>query len=169
MQKVVQCINIMNECLGKCFSYLIWIGILMLAWEVVSRYVFNAPTIWAHGWSQRLFGSYFVLIGAYTLLMKGHVRIDLITSRLKSTTNAILDLVCYAFVIFWGVCVIQAGWGFFQRSWQMREVDEMALAHPVYPFKFIMLLGLALIVLQAFSMFCGTIISMARGSDKNES
>lgn len=168
MGKMLKSINAMNEWIGKSISYLIWIGIVMLCWEVVSRYVFNTPTIWAHGWSQRLFGSYFVLIGAYTLLKNGHVRIDLITSKFNPRINKILDLVNYAFLFLWGVLLIKSGVPFFSRSWQLKEVDEMALAHPVYPFKFILIVGVILIMLQALSFFCSTIISLIR-SDKYES
>jgi len=163
MGQVLKFTTAMNEWIGKSISYLIWIGIFMLCFEVVSRYLFQAPTVWAHGWSQRIFGSYFVLVGAYTLLKNGHVRIDLITSKFSSRINKIFDLINYAFLLFWVVFLLKSGGPFFWRSWQLKEVDEMALAHPVYPFKFIMLVGIILIMLQAISFFSGTLISLIKG------
>ena len=67
MDKVLAAIDKASEISGKLVSYLVWIGALMLAWEVIGRYSFQAPTAWAHGYSQRIFGSYFVMVGAFTL------------------------------------------------------------------------------------------------------
>ena len=149
---------------GKIVSFLVWAGAVMLAWEVAARYVFNAPTVWAHGYSQRLFGTYFILVGAFTLARGGHVRIDLITNRFSFRARKFFDLLNYAFLILWAGVLITEGWLFFMNSWSMREVDEMVLAHPVYPVKFMLLLGAVLILLQGAAMSVSTIASLIRGN-----
>ncbi len=57
------------------------------------------------------------------------------------------------------------GWGYFVESWKIKEVDEMVLAHPVYPVKFFLVAGVLLINLQALTMFIATTISMIKGKD----
>ena len=168
MGQVLKIINSMTEWSGKSFSYLVWIGALMLSWEVAVRYVFNAPTIWAHGYSQRIFASYFIMIGAFTLLKGGHVRVDLITCRFSFRVRKAFDLLNYAFLFLWGGVLIKEGWTFFWRSWELREVDEMALAHPVYPVKLLLFVGAILITLQAISFISSTIVALIKG-EKYES
>jgi len=163
MKTVLKAIESITNWSGKIVSYLVWIGAIMLSWEVVARYWFNAPTVWAHGYSQRLFGTYFILIGAFTLLRGGHVRVDLITSRFSFKTRKLFDLLNYGFLILWAVVLIREGWLFFLDSWSMREVDEMVLAHPVYPYKFMLLLGSVLILLQGVVSVIETIASFGKG------
>jgi TRAP-type mannitol/chloroaromatic compound transport system permease small subunit len=165
MAKLIRTINWMSEWSGKVTSYLVWVGAVMLSWEVASRYVFNAPTIWAHGYSQRIFGSYFILIGAFTLLRGGHVRVDLLTNLFSFRVRKVLDLLNYMFLMLWGAVLITEGWTFFWGSWKLREVDEMALAHPMYPVKFLLVVGAVLITLQAISFFITAIISLVKGEE----
>ena len=58
---VLRAVDQLNIAVGKAVSFLIWIGIVGALTEVVARYVFGQPTLWAHGYTQRIFGSYFVL------------------------------------------------------------------------------------------------------------
>jgi TRAP-type mannitol/chloroaromatic compound transport system permease small subunit len=165
MAKLIRTINWMSEWSGKVTSYLVWVGALMLSWEVASRYLFNAPTIWAHGYSQRIFGTYFILIGAFTLLRGGHVRVDLLTNLFSFRVRKVLDLVNYMFLLLWGAVLITDGWTFFWGSWKLREADEMALAHPMYPIKFLLVVGAVLITLQAISFFITSVVSLVRGEE----
>ena len=68
--KILDFITEINARIGKAVSFLIWAGIVVLCYEVVARYGRGQPTLWAHGYTQRIFGSYFVLIGAYTLIQR---------------------------------------------------------------------------------------------------
>jgi len=165
MAKLIRTINWISEWSGKLASYLVWVGAVMLSWEVASRYVFNAPTIWAHGYSQRIFGSYFILIGAFTLLRGGHVRVDLITNMFSFRVRKVMDLVNYMFLLLWGAVLIAEGWTFFWGSWKLREADEMALAHPMYPVKFLLVVGAVLITLQAISFFITSVVSLVKGEE----
>jgi len=165
MRLFFRAIYALSDYSGRIFSYLVFIGAVMLSWEVVSRYVFDAPTIWAHGYSQRIFGSYFVMVGAFTLVHNGHVRVDLLTVKRSFRVRKFLDLINYAFLMIWGSVLITEGWRFFLASWKLREVDEMALAHPIYPIKFILVVGGLLITLQAISYFIQTAISMVQGEE----
>jgi len=165
MRFFFRAIYALSDYSGRIFSYLVFIGAVMLSWEVVSRYVFDAPTIWAHGYSQRIFGSYFIMVGAFTLIRGGHVRVDLITSSFSFRVRKAFDLLNYAFLMLWGYVLITEGWRFFMSSYAIKEVDEMALAHPVYPIKFLLVVGALLITLQAIVYFIQTLISMVKGEE----
>lgn len=163
MRAYLKTMNDLIEKTGKAFSYLIYAGTAILFLEVILRYFFNAPTVWVHGYSQRIFGSYFILIGAFTLLRGGHVRIDLFYNRFSLKGRAFLDMVNYAFLIVWGYVLIKEGWLFFMRSYAIRQVDEMILAHPVYPVKFLLVVGAVLIFVQGINLFIIQLMTFVKG------
>jgi len=163
MRKFFKTVNGISEWSGKIVSYLVYVGIIILAIEVFARYFFNAPTVWAHGYSQRIFGSYFILIGAYTLLKGGHVRVDILYNRFGLKGQAFLDMINYAVLLIWSSVLILEGWTFFAQSYKVREVDEMVLAHPVYPFKFLLLIGSILIALHGVALFIISLQTFVKG------
>jgi len=61
IKKMAEGIDRLNDWLGRIAAFLIYPGMLILAYEVGARYLFNAPTIWAHGTSQRIFAVYFIV------------------------------------------------------------------------------------------------------------
>ena len=166
VSKVLHLINSVSEYSGKIVSFLVWAGALVLAYEVVARYLFNSPTVWVHGYSQRIFATYFILIGAFTLLKGGHVRVDILTLMFSSyRVRKAFDLINYAFLIFWGGFLVKEGWRLFLTSWKIKEIDEMVLGHPIYPFKFILVVGALLITLQAGAFFAISLTSFIKGQD----
>ena len=146
-------VNAISEWSGKIVSFVVYFGIIILFLEVFLRYLFNSPTVWAHGYSQHIFGSYFILVGAYTLLHNGHVRVDLFYNYFNKKWKTILDMLNCAALLVWDIVLVKEGWYFFMVSFKVREADEMVLAHPVYPVKFLILVGAVLIGLQGLSMF----------------
>ena len=163
MGKILRIIDSISEWSGKSCSFLVYAGILMLVFEVVARYFFDSPTVWAHGYSQRLFGSYFVLVGAYTLLQDGHVRIDIIYQRFSLRKRAFFDLLNYLMLLIWSFVLIKEGSSFFASSWAIREADEMVLAHPIYPVKFLLVIGVILITLQGLNRLIVSIYTLIKG------
>lgn len=162
MQSFIKVIESISEYSGRYVSWILYVGIFMLSFEVVARYFFNSPTVWAHGYTQRFFGSYFILIGAYTFIHEGHVRIDLISSKCTPKVQTMMDILNCIFLVVWSAVLIPAGWKFFLRSFKIREVDEMVLSHPIYWVKFLLLIGMILICLQGISELLKKIISLFR-------
>lgn len=140
-----------NTRVGKSVSFLIWFGIAVLCFEVVARYLFGQPTIWAHGYTQRLFGSYFVLIGAYTMVKGDHVRVDIFLTPQASRRNALLNLLNVAFLVAWGSVLTREGWVFFLDAWRWGEVDDSVLGHPMWPPKLALFFGSLLITVQGLN------------------
>lgn len=162
MQLVVGFVEKISEYSGRVASWIVYAGIIMLTFEVVARYFFDSPTVWAHGYSQRLFGSYFVLIGAYTFVHNGHVRIDLITGRFNERWNNVFDVINCIFLLVWSGALLPASWKFFLQSYRIRETDNMVLAHPIYWVKGILFIGMVLIFIQGLSELIKKIIEIVR-------
>ncbi|UCH19948.1 MAG: TRAP transporter small permease subunit [Deltaproteobacteria bacterium] len=164
-KSILRSIDAISEWTGKCTAFILLPGIVILAWEVVSRYALNHPTMWAHGSSQRLFAVYYVLGGAYVLRNKDHVGVDIIYNRFSLRTKAVLDLVTsFAFFIFCGVLLWQ-GVGFAMTSLSQLEPDDTPWRAPVYPIKLMLPVGAFLILLQGLANFCRTLITVISGRE----
>ncbi len=162
-RSLLKIIDSISEWAGKCTSFLILPVIAVLAWEVISRYGFNQPTMWAHGTSQRLFAIYYVLGGAYVLRYRDHVNVDLIYSRFPPRTKAILDLITsLAFFVFCGVLLWQ-GLGFALTSLSQLEPDDTPWRAPVYPVKLMIPVGALLILLQGLANFSRNLVTAITG------
>jgi len=151
MQSVIRLVEGISEYSGRAASWIVYVGIIMLTFEVVARYFFNSPTVWAHGYTQRFFGSYFVLIGAYTFVHKGHVRIDLVSGHFNERWSNVFDVINCIFLLVWSGVLLPVSWKFFLQSYRVREADEMVLAHPIYWVKGILFIGMVLIFIQGLS------------------
>lgn len=163
MNKILETVDSVIYSTGKAVSFIVWAGAIVLFIEVVSRYVFNSPTVWAHGYTQRIFGSYFILMGAFTLVRGGHVRIDLVFQKFSPRVQAMFDLLNYGMLLIWCSVLIIESWTFFSNSWAIKEVDQMVLGHPVYPVKFILFIGAVMMGIQGLSMLFQAIIKIKEG------
>ena len=95
----------------KIFFYLIFPMVGGLTYEVVARYAFNAPTIWAYDVTYMLYGTHFMLGATYCLFKKGHIRTDMIYENLSPKTQGWIDALCYFFLFFPGmIYFFAAGW-----------------------------------------------------------
>jgi len=153
MRCVLGGVDTVSEWSGKVIAMLIFPMIGVLLWEITLRYVFNAPTIWAHELSQHLFGSYSVLAGAYVLLRFQHVRVDVIYERFSPRGRAILDSVTHLmFFLFVGVLLVEG----VQMAWcsvEIREFSNTPWAPPLYPLKLTVPIGAFLILIQGLAHF----------------
>lgn len=161
---VLRMIDAFNTMIGKAVSLLIWVGIVVLCYEVVARYVFGQPTIWAHGYTQRIFGSYFVLVGVYALIRNDHVRVDLLLRSGPPRWRAFLDVLNFSFLVLWGAVLSYEAFLFFEDSWRFNEVDDSALRHPMWPVKLAMFVGVVLITVQGTAELLRAIIRVINPS-----
>ena len=159
-------IDAISDWSGKGVAYLILPGIIILSWEVVSRYVFNNPTMWAHGTSQRIFATYYILAGAYVLRHDQHVTVDIVYNRLSLRKRAILNLIGgIFFFIFCGV-LLWKGIDFAWTSMSQLEPDETPWRAPLYPFKMMIPLGAFLILLQGLAKFIRDLATAITGREE---
>lgn len=166
LKSFLRCIDAISEWTGKGVSYLILPGILILSWEVVSRYAFNNPTMWAHGTSQRIFATYYILAGAYVLRHNQHVTVDIIYNHLSLRKRAILSLIgSIFFFIFCGV-LLWKGLDFAWTSLSQLEPDETPWRAPLYPFKMMIPLGAFLILIQGLAKFIRDLSTAITGREE---
>lgn len=163
LSRVLNAIDSITKWSGQGLSFMVYAGIAILFIEVVLRYGFGHPTIWAHGYSQRIFGSYFILIGTYTLLNKGHVRMDLLYNRVSLRRRLALDFGITVLVGMWCAILMWKGSLFFWSSFSVREVDEMVLAQPIYPIKLLIPIGGFLLLIQWLADLVRSTIIAIRG------
>ena len=100
MQKALRVIDRASEWTGKCASFLVVVLILAIGYDVALRYLFAKPTFWAFEVTYMVYGAYAMLGAAYCHYHKGHVRMDLIYSRLSPKRKATVDMICYLFLFF---------------------------------------------------------------------
>lgn len=125
--------------------------VLTLTYEVVVRYAFGAPTLWSYDASYFL-NSFMVSMGAaYTLMRRGHITVDVISSRYPPKLRAGLDLVLgLALLLPMCAVLLWAMWPNLERSWAIGERAATGTwLPPIYPFKAWILAGVALLLLQA--------------------
>ncbi|HEX9779554.1 MAG TPA: TRAP transporter small permease subunit [Geopsychrobacteraceae bacterium] len=158
-------IDALNEKVGVLTAYLALPLIGVVAWEVVMRYVFNAPTIWGFEATTFIYGIHFVLGFAYTHKHDGHVAIDVFEARLPQRPRTILRLATNL-VIFIPTTGLIAIWSviYATSSWKNLERASTSWAPPIYPFKTIMAIGFILLFLQGIAKLIHDFRSL-RGSD----
>jgi TRAP-type mannitol/chloroaromatic compound transport system permease small subunit len=138
---------------GRAVAWLIVPMVLSLCYEVVARYVFNAPTQWAYDMTFMLYGSFFMLGAAFTLQRKGHVRTDSLYAGWSPRRQALVDLGGHLLMLlpFAGVFVF-VGWGYFVKAYTTNETFVSSSWQPItWPFKLAMPLAGVLLLLQGFS------------------
>ena len=149
MQSLMLRVDRLSTWLGQFFAWLIVGLTLMISWEVFSRYALNSPHDWALDAQVMMYGTLFMMAGAYTLAKNGHVRGDVLYGFFMPRTQATLDLLLYFIFFMPGIVALTwAGWIFASDSIAIRESTFSATPLPLYPFKFMIPLAGGMLLLQ---------------------
>ncbi len=163
-QKLLSTADEISTWVGKAFSWLIIALMLMVVVEVFKRYVLNAPTAWIFDASNMMYGTLFMMCGAYTLSQDGHVRGDFFYGSAAPRTQASLDLVLYILFFLPGVIALTwAGWGYANDSWLIREHTFNADPLPLYPFKAIIPIAGLIVLLQGIAEIVRCVVCLNTG------
>jgi TRAP-type mannitol/chloroaromatic compound transport system permease small subunit len=163
-QKSLHTADHISTWVGKAAAWLIVILMVVVCTEVFKRYALNAPTAWIFDVNNMLYGTLFMLGGAYTLAHDGHVRGDFFYGNLKPRTQAWLDLVLYIVFFLPGILALTwAGWTYFNESLAMREQTFNATPIPLYPFKFVIPVAGAIVLMQGLSEILRCIVCIRTG------
>ena len=151
---------------GKLFAWLIVALTFVVSIEVFKRYILNQPTAWIFDFNNMLYGTLFMLCGAYTLAAAGHVRADFVYSYLTPRKQAALDLALYFLFFIPGILgLIYAGTDYAALSWKIGEHSTVtAEGPPVYHFKSMIPLGGALVMLQGLAEIVRCVLCLRRGA-----
>jgi len=165
MQKLLLTIDRISTFIGQTFSWLIVSLTFMITWEVVSRYAFDNPHPWAFDVMIMMYGTVFMMAGAYTLSKNGHVRGDVLYGFFSPRVQASLDLLLYFLFFIPGVFALAwAGYNFAGDSWAINEHSNVtADGPPVYPFKTVLPVAGAFLLLQGVVEIIRCIICIRDG------
>ena len=149
MQKLLLAVDRLSTWLGQVFAWAIILLTLMISWEVYSRYVLNSPHDWALNLQIMMYGTLFMMAGAYTLSKNGHVRGDVLYGFFQPRTQATIDLLLYIVFFLPGIVALTyAGWTYANEALAIREKTFSATPLPLYPFKFVIPFAGGLLLLQ---------------------
>jgi TRAP-type mannitol/chloroaromatic compound transport system permease small subunit len=165
VQGVLHTIDGISTWVGKAFAWLMVLLMLVVCVEVFKRYILNAPTAWIFDAENMLYGTCFMLGGAYTLAQNAHVRGDFLYSSMRPRTQATLDLVLYIVFFIPGIAaLIYSGWVFAVESWLINEHSNVtANGPPVWQFKFMIPLAGVMVMLQGIAEIIRCVVCLRTG------
>src|SRR5215813_7186743 len=160
-RRVFQTIDEISYWSGKAFAWLIVALTFVVAIEVFKRYILNAPTAWIFDFNNMLYGTLFMMCGAYTLAAGGHVRADFVYIYMKPRGQAALYLLFFVPGI---LGLIYAGYDYAAISWRINEHSTVtAEGPPVYPFKTVIPVAGALVMLQGMIEIVRCVVCLRTG------
>jgi TRAP-type mannitol/chloroaromatic compound transport system permease small subunit len=164
MQKLLLGVDAFSTFIGKAAAWCAVALTILICWEVFSRYALNRPHAWVFDAQIMLYGSLFMLAGAYTLAKNGHVRGDVLYGFFSPRSQAAVDLVLYIVFFLPGVVALTwAGWTYAQESLAIREQTFSAEPLPLYPFKFVIPVAGAVLLLQGLAEIVRCLICLRQG------
>jgi TRAP-type mannitol/chloroaromatic compound transport system permease small subunit len=163
-QRLLHFADQVSTWVGKAFAWLIVALMLVVCAEVFKRYALNAPTAWIYDINNMMYGTLFMMCGAYTLAHDGHVRGDFLYGSMKPRTQAAIDLVLFIVFFLPGIGALTwAGWDYFNDSLAMHEQTFNATPLPVYPFKFVIPVAGAIVMMQGLAEILRCIVCLRTG------
>ena len=153
LRQILRGIDLINAWIAKTVSWVIVIIIATTIFEIIMRYIFNAPTDWVFEFNYLIHGPYFMLLGAYTFAINGHVNVDIFYARLSKRAKAVVDGFSMPLFFFFALMMLIYGGRFAMNSLAFRETLSSAWGPPVYPVKFIIPVAAFLLLLQGLAKY----------------
>jgi len=164
VQRFLHAVDSFSTMVGKAFSWLIVALMLTVCVEVFKRYALNAPTAWIYDANNMMYGTLFMMGGAYALAHDAHVRGDFLYGSMKPRTQATLDLILFVLFFLPGVLALTwSGWVQANESLAIREQTFNAQPLPLYPFKFVIPVAGAILLLQGIAEMIRCVICLRTG------
>jgi TRAP-type mannitol/chloroaromatic compound transport system permease small subunit len=166
VQRFLHQVDRLSDWTGKIFAWLIVLLMLVVCVEVFKRYILNAPTAWIFDLNSMLYGTLFMMCGAYTLSQNGHVRGDFLYGSMRPRTQAALDLALYVLFFIPGIlALIYAGWDYAALSWRIGEHSNVtADGPPVYHFKSVIPIAGVLVMIQGVAEMVRCVVCLRAGA-----
>jgi TRAP-type mannitol/chloroaromatic compound transport system permease small subunit len=163
-EKLLHGVEAASTWIGKAFAWLIVALMLLVCVEVVKRYILNMPTAWVFDVSNMMYGTLFMMAGAYALAHDAHVRGDFLYGSMKPRRQAFLDLVLFVAFFLPGIIALTwSGWVYANDALRIHETTFNATPLPIWPFKFIIPIAGATVLVQGLSEMLRCIVCLRRG------
>lgn len=167
LQSYSRIVGSISEWVAKTVSWLLILLALIVVYEVVTRNIFNAATVWVLALSYQLYAAIFMLGAAYTLHVGAHIRIGFLWERLSDRNKAIAEIIFYLVIFFPLVgAFVVTGTDWAWDAWKHWEVEppEVTLwMEPIYPFKTILPVAFYLLAVQGIAEFVRNLLVVIRG------
>ena len=165
MQRFFLTVDKISTWLGQLAAWAIVILTVMICWEVFSRYALGTPHAWVFDVQIMLYGTVFMMAGAYTLAKNGHVRGDILYGFMAPRTQAFFDLVLYIGRFVPGILALAwAGYSYAGESWAINEHSSISAdGPPIYPFKAIIPIAGVLLSLQGLVEILRCVVCLRTG------
>lgn len=153
---------------GEYVSYWAVIAVFVYYFEVVSRYVFNSPTNWAHESMFLMFGMQYLIAGSYAMMTESHVRVDIFYAKFSARRKALVDILTSIFFFIFAGVLFVTSWIFASDASKILpngEISTSEWAVAVWPIKWMMVVGATLLILQGVSKLLQDIRILATGDD----
>lgn len=160
----VRWIETVNRIVGEFSMYIVLVMTAILVFESLSRTIFNRPHIWVVEIIEFLMAAYYLVGGGYSMILKGHVRMDLFYGRWSDKGKAIVDLITAPFLILYVVFLLIGGLSGLEYALQYGQKNYTPWGPPLAPIKLIMVIGIVLMLLQAIAQFFRD-LAKARGEE----
>jgi TRAP-type mannitol/chloroaromatic compound transport system permease small subunit len=154
LKQFVHVVDAINEKVGRIIAYALVPLTIVVAYEVLMRKVFNAPTVWAFEVTVYLYGLHYMMSMGTVMKYDKHIRIDIITLQLSERIQLYLRLITFwlVFLPFVGA-MLWAGTEYAAKSWMQLEHSWSAWKPPLYPYKTVIPVSLALLLVQGIANF----------------
>lgn len=149
----VRYIEAVNKTVGKFSMYLVIVLGCVLLFDAVARTLFNKPQIWAVEMAQFIMAAYYLLGGGYSMILKSHVRMDLLYGRWSAARQALSDAFTSLLLILYMVFLLLGGISGAKYALKYGQVNYSSWAPPMAPIKIIMAFGILLMLLQVIATF----------------
>ena len=166
MQKLLLSIDKLSTGVGHVVCWIIVALTALMTYEILARRFFDAPHAWVFDAQIQLYGFLFMMSGAYTLAKSGHVRGDVLYGFFSPRVQATIDLVLYlCFFVPGTVALVWAGYVYAGESWAIRERSNIMSNGPfIYPFKAVIPVAGALLLLQGLAEIVRCVLCLRRGA-----
>jgi TRAP-type mannitol/chloroaromatic compound transport system permease small subunit len=166
LRRTIKTLDAISDRSGRLIAWLVIPLMAVLVFEVISRYVFDKPTLWAFDFTYMLYGAHFMLVSAFTLFKHGHIRTDFLyrtwSPRWQGTVDATLYLVLFLPAVsffFW------FSLEFAYESWVQKETSFLSpWQPPIYPLKIALPISAVLLFLQGIAEFLRSLYAAKHGS-----
>ena len=165
VQKFLFWVDSISTWCGKAFAWMIGLLMVVVVGEVFKRYLLNDPSAWFLDITSMMYGTTFMMCGAYTLAQDGHVRGDFLYGSFKPRTQASLDLALYIIFFLPGIAALcYAGWDYADTAWKIREHSSItADGPPLYHFKTFIPIAGSLVMMQGIAEIVRCVVCIRTG------
>ena len=153
LPRLIRWIDALNTAISNAAMWLIIPLAVVMLYDVLMRYCFNAPTLWGAELSMMIFGVYMIYAGPSSILQKVQVGVDIFAARLSPRVRAVVNCLTYAFTFTFFAGLFYTSALYAVESWQLRELSSSAWGQPVYHLKALIPVAVLLMLLQSLAEF----------------